>query len=326
MALTRWNPLALLVAFSLFASPAAAVNINWVTVGDAGNTADTSGFGTVTTTYRISETEVTNTQYAEFLNAVDPTGANALGFYNSNMTEDATNGGIGFDVTNPVGTRYLPKLGFTDKPVNYVSFYDALRFTNWLHNGQGSGDTETGAYTLLGGTETPSNGTSVTRNAEATIFLTSEDEWYKAAYYAAASTTYFEYPTGSDTQTSCDANPLLSNAANCGGAVGGVSDVGAYTASASPAGTFDQGGNVWEWNEAIIGGSLRGQRGGAFSRDPMFLAASERNAGLPTFEDDSMGFRVASVVPEPGTGLLLLTGLLAAARWGRQGANRATRG
>ena len=31
-------------------------------------------------------------------------------------------------------------------------------------------------------------------------------------------------------------------------------------------------------------------------------------------------------IPEPATGLLLLTGLLAAAHWGRQGANRATRG
>jgi formylglycine-generating enzyme required for sulfatase activity len=37
-------------------------------------------------------------------------------------------------------------------PVHFVSFYDALRFANWLTNGQGGGDTETGAYTLLGGT------------------------------------------------------------------------------------------------------------------------------------------------------------------------------
>ena len=39
-------------------------------------------------------------------------------------------------------------------PVNYVDFYDALRFANWMNNGQGNGDTETGAYTLLGGTPT----------------------------------------------------------------------------------------------------------------------------------------------------------------------------
>ncbi len=311
MALTRWNhmPLALLVAFSLFASPAAAVSINWVTVGDPDNAADSSSYGAVTYTYRISVTEVTNSQYSEFLNAVDPTGANALGLYNGSMTEDP-NGGIGFDVTNPVGSRYLTKLGFTNKPANYVSFYDALRFTNWLNNGQGSGDTETGGYTLLGGTETPSNGTTVTRNAGATIFLPSEDEWYKAAYYDAVSTSYYEYPAGSDTQTSCGTNPLFSNTANCGGAVGAVSDVGAYTASPSPAGTFDQGGNDFEWNEAIISSS-RGLRGGAFNNNaPINLAASIRGGFGTINEDFQVGFRVASVIPEPGTGLLLMTGLL----------------
>jgi hypothetical protein len=38
-----------------------------------------------------------------------------------------------------------------DKPVNYVSFFDAMRFINWLHNGEGSGDTETSAYTIGNG-------------------------------------------------------------------------------------------------------------------------------------------------------------------------------
>ena len=37
-----------------------------------------------------------------------------------------------------------------NRPVNYVSFWDAARFSNWLHNGQGSGDTESGAYVNIG--------------------------------------------------------------------------------------------------------------------------------------------------------------------------------
>jgi hypothetical protein len=86
-------------------------------------------------------------------------------------------------------------------PVNMVTFYNALRFANWMNNGQGSGDTETGAYTLLGGTETPTNGNIVSRNPGATIVLTREDEWYKAAYYDFSSTSYFAYPAGSSTQT-----------------------------------------------------------------------------------------------------------------------------
>jgi formylglycine-generating enzyme required for sulfatase activity len=94
--------------------------------------------------------------------------------------------------------------GRGDMPVNSVSWYDSLRFVNWLHNGQLSGaqdgtTTEDGAYTFSGATSVGS------RNAGATIFLTSEDEWYKAAYYDAVSTSYFDYPVGSDLQTTCAA-------------------------------------------------------------------------------------------------------------------------
>ena len=39
-------------------------------------------------------------------------------------------------------------------PVSHVSFWDACRFWNWLHNGQGDGDTKTDAYTLNGYTGT----------------------------------------------------------------------------------------------------------------------------------------------------------------------------
>ena len=84
--------------------------------------------------------------------------------------------------------------------MNYVTWYDAIRFANWLHNGQGSGDTETGAYTLLGNaTPTPSNGPSITRNPGATWFLPSENEWYKAAYHNPAANSYSLYPTSSHT-------------------------------------------------------------------------------------------------------------------------------
>jgi formylglycine-generating enzyme required for sulfatase activity len=170
-----------LACAALLAAPASAVSIDWVSVGDAGNAADSTTYGAVAYDYRISETEVTNTQYTEFLNTADSTGANALGLYNTSMGNDASFGGINFVAGNPNGSKYVVKGGFASKPVNYVSLFDSLRFANWLHNGQGAGSTETGAYTLLGGTPIPSNGPSVTRNAGATIFLTSEDEWYKPA-------------------------------------------------------------------------------------------------------------------------------------------------
>jgi len=294
--------------FLLLAGSASAVTIDWVTVGGAGNTCDVQSqgcFGAVAQSYRISKTEVTNAQYAEFLNAKAAADPNAL--YNTNMGSGT--GGITRSGSSGSFT-YSAIAGRENKPVNYVSFYDSLRFSNWLNNGQGSGDTETGAYTItaLGITDN-----SITRNAGANIFLTSEDEWYKAAYYDAVTTSYFAYPAGSDTQTACTVPGATANTANCLSAVGDVTDVASYTGSASPNGTFDQGGNVWEWNEAILFGSGRGWRGGGFlSSGPFNLAASFQSGGNPSIGFDFLGFRVASI-PEPGTGLLLMTGLLGVA-------------
>src|SRR5690606_15577784 len=151
-----------------------------------------------------------NAQYAEFLNA--KAAADPLALYNTNMGSNAQ-GGITRSGSSGSYT-YSVKPGFENKPVNYVSFYDAMRFTNWLNNGQGGADTESGAYTLLGGTTAPSNGTTVLRNLGANIFLPSENEWYKAAYYDGLSETYFHYPAGTDTQTVCAAPTGIANHAN----------------------------------------------------------------------------------------------------------------
>ncbi|MCP4007668.1 MAG: formylglycine-generating enzyme family protein [bacterium] len=173
------------------ASAWAQVTIDWVTVGGAGNSADTTGLGAVATEYRISQHEVTNAQYAAFLNAVAATDTNGL--YSASM--GAAPGGI--TQVGAVGSfTYAPIAGRENMPVNYVSFYDALRFANWLHNGQPTGaqdatTTEDGAYTII--TEVYP-GTVLTRNPGATVFLPSEDEWYKAAYYDPSTDTYFDYP------------------------------------------------------------------------------------------------------------------------------------
>jgi sulfatase modifying factor 1 len=288
---------------SQIASPAWAVTITiaWTSVGNPGNTCARQSqgcFGAVGYKYQIGTYEVTNAQYAAFLNA--KAAADPLGLYNTNMGSAGPPHYGGITRSGSEGSyTYVAIAGRGDMPVNWVSFYDALRFANWLNNGQGSGDTETGAYTLLGGTATPSNGTTVTRNAGAKIFLPSEDEWYKAAYYDASSASYFADPAGSSTQTACTIATATANHANCdsgdGHAVGDLTNMGSYTGSASPYGSFDQGGNVWEWNEAIINGSYRGRRGGSFDSGPLFLAASTRSFGGPAGEGFFFGFRVARI-------------------------------
>jgi len=121
----------------------------------------------------------------------------------------------------PGGSNYT----YGNKPVVYVSWYDSIRFANWLHNGQGSGDT--------------------TGNAS--------------------------YP---------------------------MTDAGSYALSDSPYGTFDQGGNVMEWNEALISSSARGLRGGDWGNG--YWLSSVWSFDDPSGEGALNGFRVASI-PEPST-------------------------
>jgi formylglycine-generating enzyme required for sulfatase activity len=89
--------------------------------------------------------------------------------------------------------------------------------------------------------------------------------------------------------------------------------VGAYTSSPSEYATFDQGGNVLEWNEAIIAGSRRGLRGDGFLGVPSYVAASFRAAQPGTLEQHNIGFRVA-MIPEPTTALLLAVGIAGSQR------------
>jgi sulfatase modifying factor 1 len=93
---------------------------------------------------------------------------------------------------------------------------------------------------------------------------------------------------------------------------------GSYSGSASPYGTFDQGGNVWEWNEAITSGGLgRAVRSGSFDENALGPAASTRSIGGANSGDDGLGFRVA-MIPEPSTSLLVIAGLLGLGTWRRR--------
>jgi formylglycine-generating enzyme required for sulfatase activity len=152
----------------------------------------------------------------------------------------------------------------------------------------------------------------VLRNAGANTFLPSENEWYKAAYYDGLLATYYDFPAGVDVLPVCSAATAAPNSANCANAAGGVTDVGAYLGSASPYGTFDQGGNVVEWNEQIVSVATftRGVRGESWSGSGSGLAAAFPGSSFLNNEGVTNGFRVASLIPEPDTGLLVMTGLL----------------
>jgi len=296
-----------------------------VTVGDPGNAADTrydaNGFGSVSYEYKIGKYEVTAGQYTEFLNAVAKTDTYSL--YNTSMDRANATYACNIVRTGSVGSyAYSVDPNWANRPVNYVSWGDSARFANWLHNGQPTGaqglsTTEDGAYFLNGAT---SNALlAVNREADWKFAITSEDEWYKAAYYKGSGTnaSYWDYPTSSDAAPGCDMNDVSGNNANYSPYPMGKDTTlaGEFQNSDSPYGTFDQGGNVWEWNEAIFYSSDRGVRGGSFSIGDGTYAqlASCRSYSNPTGGSDFLGFRVVEV-PEPASMALLALGGLALLR------------
>jgi formylglycine-generating enzyme required for sulfatase activity len=283
---------------------------------------------------------VTAAQYTAFLNAVAKT--DPYGLYNTNMDTAVFSWGCNITRTGSSGSyTYSVAPDWANRPVNFVSWGGAARFANWLTNGQPTGHqdlttTEDGSYYLNGamGTETLQ---AVKRIADASraqwkkyYFIPTEDEWYKAAYHKNDGVTghYFDYPTGSDGLPS----NVLGNPTDPGnnatfysngwtlGSPSYRTEVGDHENSDSPYGTFDQGGNVWEWNEAIaFYGSFRGLRGGSFYvNDDDFVHAAFRFSHDPTLEIGSFGFRV-SEVPEPATLALLAAGAVALVARRRRG-------
>ena len=277
--------LAVLAGISLLSQATASVTIDWVTVGNAGNAADpTTGYGAVGYEYQIGKYEVTNAQYGAFLNAKAST--DSYGLYNPNM------GSYGINRSGSSGSfTYSVTGALANRPVVYVSWFDAARFANWLANGQGSGDTETGSYTLNGATSG-----IITANAGAEVYIPTEDEWYKAAYYNGANSTYSLYPNGQNAITTAEANYSRISS----------TDVGAYPVT-SFYGTFDQGGNVWEWHEGVglRGGSWDYYSGGQSSEEDLRSTNNGLYIGNGDSEGYYTGFRLV-VIPEPSAMVLTL--------------------
>ena len=316
---------ALLAAFTFTPNlhAQALVNIETVTVGDAGNVADTTGYGAVAGVFAIGKYEVTISQYNAFLNSVAAVTSEdyLINLWSFTMGANTDIGGsISRSGSGTIADPFFyTPVGDGGRPVAFVSWFDAARFANWINNGATDGaSTETGAYTLNGAT----SGVGFLRNPGATWFLPSEDEWYKAAYYEGGATNagYWLYPTQSNEIPVATAMPPGgTNSANYASVRPAGPDrlaqVGAYVDSQGAYGTFDQGGNVWEWNEAVIGSSARGIRGAGWSDDGSGLASTGRfnDGGVADDQNAWIGFRVATV-PEPSTyALLLMTG--AGALW-----------
>lgn len=288
--------------------------MEFVPIGNAGNTADTTGSpnpaGAVAYAFSMGKYEVSE----DMINK-----ANTLG--NLGITKD-TRG--------------------TDKPATNVSWNEAARFVNWLNTSAGfqpaykfttqpsdmsySANENISLWTMG---DPGFNAANPFRNSLAVYVLPSIDEWYKAAYHdatAGTTGTYFNYPTGSDMAPTTVASGTGAGTAVYGQASAtGPADI-MSAGGLSSYGTAGQGGNVFEWEETEsdllnnLPSSARDVRGGMwFNGSPDLQSSLRSNAG-PATSFNVVGFRVASVaVPEPSPVLYgaLLTAYGLLVKWMR---------
>lgn len=291
----------------LFEMPEGRRSLELVTVEEPGNRPDESGRGDVPYVYRIGKYEVTTAQWVEFLNAKGKADRDG-GLWNNDMDSALSGPGVRCEIRRDGEAghyRYSVGPELSNRPVTCVSFLDACRFCNWLHNGQGDGDTEAGAYTLNG--PSGSDGRSIRRNAGAKYFVPSEDEWYKAAYFdpqKPGGAGYWDYPVRSDITPDRDRDSPRGVNHYVGGYLdpkGFFTDVGTFAKAAGPWGTFDQGGNALEWTEAFDPPFLRRLWGGAFNMTDGGINRPAPNRFHESRSDvPSVGFRIAAAVDPRG--------------------------
>lgn len=285
--------------------------------------------GSVGYTYRIGKYEVTQAQYLEFLNRVDPEGGDPLRlrFVPSSESNLLTYCDFVVDTNQIPGHRYALKYDTPNQPVNGISWYAAARFCNWLHNGKGGpgtteGDAGVGAYDTRNFDDNDTGNDPLSRNPGARFWLPTLDEWCKAAYYkrGGLAAGYWRNPNRSDAAPLGGFPPGGTNSEN---AVpnevpvttpypGKRVDVGSYTNSMSPYGAFDMAGNVNEWSDYAVqqsdvqpaGTIYRRYLGGSYywftdhcsiyaSVSPMYVVHIQPPTGNEYF---GVGFRVASTI------------------------------
>ena len=307
---------------SSYSQPAApSVQYSLVTVGNPGNSADITGFGAVNYAYQIGKYDVTIAQYTAFLNAVAKTDTNGL--YDSNMTTDLNIAGISRSGTSGSYIYSVMNNGgdSSNKPIAYVSWFDAARFANWMANGQPAGlqsanTTEDGAYNLTNA----ANGIAVSKNtcnpntgAAVAYWIPTENEWYKAAFYSptynnTGSPGYYTYATQSNTapnnvvgSTPNQANVFYINYMSVTqdptylATQNYLTDVGAFSGTYSYYGTFDQTGDLNNWNDLDGTPSLnRGARGSFWFAGSQAATNTIYAVTTATSASYSVGFRLAA--------------------------------
>jgi sulfatase modifying factor 1 len=277
-----------------FGSGANQFNMEFVTIGNPGNTADNTGIpnpaGSVGYSYGIAKYEVSE-QMVQVYNNLGPVPINS-----------SSRG--------------------PNKPVTSISWNEAARFVNWLNTSKGF--TPAYKFTVTGSTADDARALQISlwdptdtldydpanrmRSKRAVFALPSYNEWYKAAYYDPRTGTYFDYPTGSNTAPSSTTGGRERDTAVY--STFGPADVD-FAGGLSAYGVMAVGGNALEHEESTFdllnlpGPQVRGIRGGWWGPGVADLSSSARYAYEAGHRDAVIGFRVVQLsvspaaVPEP---------------------------
>jgi hypothetical protein len=298
----------------IFGSGAHTFNMEFVTIGNPGNAADTTGApspaGAVAYEYGIGKFEVSEDMINKY-NALNPS------LQISKITRN------------------------TAKPATNVSWNEAARFVNWLNTSSGG----FAAYKFTTGgvndnialwqpDDAGYDSSNPYRNSLAEYVLPSYNEWYKAAYYGPGG-TYHDFANGSNTAPTAVASGETPNTAVYGGS--SITTIPAdvnLAGGLSPFGVMGLDGNVQEWEESSgdllnnDGAAPRGWRGGSWlSALSDGMSSSRRYDEFePVYESFDLGFRVVRLsssppppaVPEPTSLAIFGLGALGFAYRARQ--------
>lgn len=221
--------------------------------------------------FRMSKCEITNAQYAAFLNSknIGGDGLYAAGAYPTQVLIYASSGKVDWGL-HYISDKWIPAPGYDNYPVVNVTWYGAMEFA-----------------TFVGGTlPTEAQWEYACRAGSKTPFNTGRYLGYSQANYD------WTHPYNSDVYSTIKSP-------------GKTQVVGTYRAN--DFGLYDMHGNVWEWCSDWYGqypknaqinpkGPTEGMfhvfRGGSWNNYAYFCRSAYRRSNEPTYKYVILGFRI----------------------------------